>query len=136
LKCFPCGCSSSAVTPNEIERLSKRFKKLDLDHSGAISVNEFYTAIPELKDNPLFSRVITLFDTDGNGEIDFEGMIKANHFVNEGLHCRQHLSKLRVLICVQWQCFLLKIGSQQGDPMAQCILHILSTVERLIIKHA
>jgi serine/threonine-protein phosphatase 2B regulatory subunit len=53
--------------------LSKRFRKLDLDHSGAINGEELQTAIPELADNPLVSRVIAIFDSDGNGEIDFQG---------------------------------------------------------------
>ena len=62
-----------AVSPDEIERLSKRFKKLDLDNSGAISVQEFRSVLPELLDNPLVPRVISIFDTDGNGELDFQG---------------------------------------------------------------
>jgi len=64
----------SAVSDDEIERLSKRFKKLDLDNSGAISVSEFKTVLPELQDNPLVHRVISIFDTDGNGELDFQGL--------------------------------------------------------------
>ena len=64
-----------AVSPEEIEKLSKRFKKLDLDNSGSISVTEFKTVLPELMDNPLVPRVITIFDTDGNGELDFQGSL-------------------------------------------------------------
>jgi len=64
---------NDVVSPDEIERLSKRFKKLDLDNSGAISVQEFKTVLPELLDNPLVPRVISIFDTDGNGELDFQG---------------------------------------------------------------
>ena len=63
------------VSQDEVERLSKRFKKLDLDNSGAISVTEFKTVLPELQDNPLVSRVIGIFDTDGNGELDFQGFL-------------------------------------------------------------
>ena len=63
-----------AVSPEETDRLSKRFKKLDLDHSGAISVDEFKKALPELADNPLLMRFVSIFDTDGNGEIDFKGL--------------------------------------------------------------
>ena len=64
-----------AVTAEEIERLSKRFKKLDLDNSGSISITEFKTVLPELADNPLVSRVIAIFDADGNGELDFQGSL-------------------------------------------------------------
>ena len=29
--------------------------------------------LPELQQNPLVQRVIDIFDTDGNGEVDFKG---------------------------------------------------------------
>ena len=52
--------------------MGKRFKKLDLDNSGSLSVEEFMS-LPELQQNPLVQRVIEIFDTDGNGEVDFKG---------------------------------------------------------------
>ncbi|KAM6940415.1 calcineurin subunit B type 1b [Xenentodon cancila] len=55
---------------DEIKRLGKRFKKLDLDKSGSLSVDEFMS-LPELQQNPLVQRVVDIFDTDGNGEVDF-----------------------------------------------------------------
>lgn len=61
------------VDADEIKRLGKRFKKLDLDNSGSLSVEEFMS-LPELQQNPLVQRVIDIFDTDGNGEVDFKGM--------------------------------------------------------------
>lgn len=57
---------------SEVRRLDKRFKKLDLDDSGELSVEEFMS-LPELRQNPLVQRVIEIFDTDGNGEVDFSG---------------------------------------------------------------
>lgn len=30
-------------------------------------------SLPELQQNPLVQRVIDIFDTDGNGEVDFKG---------------------------------------------------------------
>ncbi len=63
---------SYVVDADEIRRLGKRFKKLDVDGSGSLSVQEFMS-IPELQQNPLVQRVIDIFDTDGNGEIDFKG---------------------------------------------------------------
>ena len=60
------------VDADEIKRLGKRFRKLDLDNSGALSVDEFMS-LPELQQNPLVQRVIDIFDTDGNGEVDFKG---------------------------------------------------------------
>uniref|UniRef100_A0A4W6DL48 Protein phosphatase 3 regulatory subunit B, alpha n=1 Tax=Lates calcarifer TaxID=8187 RepID=A0A4W6DL48_LATCA len=59
---------------DEIKRLGKRFKKLDLDNSGSLSVEEFMS-LPELQQNPLVQRVIDIFDTDGNGEVDFQGKL-------------------------------------------------------------
>lgn len=66
-----CLCCAS-VDADEIKRLGKRFKKLDLDNSGSLSVEEFMS-LPELQQNPLVQRVIDIFDTDGNGEVDFKG---------------------------------------------------------------
>ena len=63
----------SIVDADEIRRLGKRFRKLDLDGSGTLSVEEFMS-LPELQQNPLVQRVIEIFDTDGNKEIDFKGL--------------------------------------------------------------
>jgi len=61
-----------SVDADEIRRLGKRFRKLDLDNSGALSLDEFLS-LPELQQNPLVQRVIDIFDEDGNGEVDFKG---------------------------------------------------------------
>ncbi|XP_008850143.1 calcineurin subunit B type 2 [Nannospalax galili] len=59
---------------DEIKRLGKRFKKLDLDKSGALSVDEFMS-VARPQQNPLVRRVIDVFDRDGNGEVDFTEFI-------------------------------------------------------------
>jgi len=59
----------------ELRRLARRFKKLDLDGSGSLSVDEFMS-LPELQQNPLVQRVIDIFDQDGNGEVDFREFIQ------------------------------------------------------------
>jgi len=59
----------------EVARLEKRFQKLDLDHSGTISVNEFVSAVPGLKENPLLKRVVDVLDSDLSGEIDFKEFV-------------------------------------------------------------
>ena len=33
-------------------------------------------SLPELQQNPLVQRVIDIFDTDGNGEVDFKEFIE------------------------------------------------------------
>ncbi|KAJ4428630.1 hypothetical protein ANN_24675 [Periplaneta americana] len=60
---------------DEIRRLGKRFRKLDLDNSGSLSIDEFMS-LPELQQNPLVQRVIDIFDADGNGEVDFKEFIQ------------------------------------------------------------
>ena len=65
---------SSKFEQDEIKRLGKRFKKLDVDNSGSLSVQEFMN-LPELKQNPLVKRVIEIFDEDKNGEVDFKEFI-------------------------------------------------------------
>lgn len=58
----------------EIDRLRKRFMKLDKDGSGTIEKNEFL-AIPGISSNPLASRLMDVFDEDGSGSIDFQEFI-------------------------------------------------------------
>ncbi len=62
----------TTVEPDEIKRLSRSFKKLDVNQNGSLSVEEFMS-IPELQQNPLVRRVIDILDTDRNGEVDFQG---------------------------------------------------------------
>lgn len=58
----------------EVSRLEKRFQKLDVDRSGSISIGEF-VSVPELKENPLVKRVVDIFDSDLNGEVDFKEFV-------------------------------------------------------------
>jgi serine/threonine-protein phosphatase 2B regulatory subunit len=64
------------VDIEEIRKLGKRFKKMDLDGSGSLSTQEFMN-IPDLHQNPIVQRVIDIFDTDGNGEVDFKEFLDA-----------------------------------------------------------
>lgn len=66
------------VETDEIKRLSRSFKRLDLNQNGSLSAEEFL-AIPELQQNPLVRRVIDILDTDRNGEVDFQGMSHAGY---------------------------------------------------------
>ena len=58
----------------EIDRLRKRFMKLDKDESGQIDKQEFLS-IPGISSNPLATRLMDVFDKDGDGSIDFEEFI-------------------------------------------------------------
>ncbi|CAB4256188.1 similar to Saccharomyces cerevisiae YKL190W CNB1 Calcineurin B [Maudiozyma barnettii] len=59
---------------DEIERLRKRFMKLDRDSSGSIDKNEFMS-IPGVSSNPLAARIMEVFDTDNSGDVDFQEFI-------------------------------------------------------------
>ncbi|RUS30128.1 hypothetical protein BC938DRAFT_479826 [Jimgerdemannia flammicorona] len=63
------------VSVDEIQRLYKRFMKLDKDGSGSIDKEEFLS-IPQIANNPLASRMIAIFDEDGGGDVDFKEFIK------------------------------------------------------------
>lgn len=64
----------SSFDQDEIKRLSKRFKKLALDGSGALSVKES-VRLPELWQSPLVQRGFSIFGTDSHGEVDFKEFI-------------------------------------------------------------
>lgn len=60
----------------DLDRLRKRFMKLDKDKSGTIEKDEFL-AIPGVSSNPLATRLMDVFDEDGGGDIDFQEFISA-----------------------------------------------------------
>ncbi|KAF9581969.1 Calcineurin subunit B [Lunasporangiospora selenospora] len=81
----------SNFTAEEIQRLYKRFMKLDKDGSGSIDRDEFL-AIPQIATNPLASRLIAIMDEDGGGDVDFKEFIAGlSAFSNKG----NKLEKLR-----------------------------------------
>lgn len=55
---------------SELKLLYKNFVKLDRDHSGQIEPHEFFD-VPELKENPIVQRIITVFDKNNDGKISF-----------------------------------------------------------------
>merc|ERR1712137_1011580 len=58
----------------EVDRLRKRFMKLDKDNSGTIERDEFL-ALPQISSNPLATRMIAIFDEDGGGDVDFQEFV-------------------------------------------------------------
>ncbi|KAI9653598.1 MAG: Calcineurin subunit B [Alyxoria varia] len=58
----------------EVDRLRKRFMKLDKDNSGTIEREEFLS-LPAVSSNPLAARMIAIFDEDGGGSVDFREFI-------------------------------------------------------------
>eukprot|EP00835_Amoeboradix_gromovi_P004853 NODE_408_length_9221_cov_0.216400.p5 type:complete len:195 gc:universal NODE_408_length_9221_cov_0.216400:3919-3335(-) len=65
----------SYFTEDEIQRLYKRFQKLDQNGNGQIEKSEF-ESIAAIKSNPLASRLIEIFDSDGNGDVDFQEFVR------------------------------------------------------------
>ncbi|KAJ4457565.1 putative Calcineurin subunit B [Paratrimastix pyriformis] len=65
---------SSHFSQREIQRLYKRFKKLDRSGAGGITESEFLQ-IPELAMNPLARRVIALFACNTSERVDFREFI-------------------------------------------------------------
>merc|ERR1712004_837674 len=66
---------SQTFTTEEIKRLHMRFKKLDKDSSGTLSVKELIS-LPDIPKNQLVYRIIEILDQDGDGEIDFYEFIE------------------------------------------------------------
>ena len=63
------------MSKDEIQRMYIRFKKLDKNNSGGIDVNEFMQ-IANIANNPLAQRVISIFDDDGGGEVEFSEFVR------------------------------------------------------------
>lgn len=62
--------NSLVFDKNELKVLYKNFIELDQDHSGLIEPNEFFD-VPELQDNPIVQRIISVFDKNNDGKISF-----------------------------------------------------------------
>ncbi|THY35693.1 calcineurin regulatory beta sub-unit [Aureobasidium pullulans] len=62
------------IDRDEVDRLRKRFMKLDKDNSGTIERDEFLS-LPQVSSNPLATRMIAIFDEDGGGDVDFQEFV-------------------------------------------------------------
>jgi len=67
---------STKFSNTELQRLFKNFKRLDKNKDGFLSKDEFLQ-IESLQQNPLVSRVLEIFDNDGNDKIDFTEFVVA-----------------------------------------------------------
>ena len=119
------------LTVSEIKRLHKRFCKIDVDNSHTLSAEEIQ-AIPGLEANPLVRRVIDIFDSDNNGEIDFKEFLEgiSLFIAREGLE-----SKLKFIFRMYdidndgfitnaelFTVLKLMIGNNLGDTQLQQIV--------------
>lgn len=62
------------IHQEELDRLRKRFQKIDADSSGKIDKIEFFS-IPGVANNPLGMRIMDVLDSDKNGMISFDEFI-------------------------------------------------------------
>ncbi|TFB05438.1 hypothetical protein CCMA1212_002465 [Trichoderma ghanense] len=84
-----CPLCRRIVDREEVDRLRKRFMKLDKDNSGTIERDEFLS-LPQISSNPLATRsptntgqiyvtannsMIAIFDEDGGGDVDFQEFV-------------------------------------------------------------
>lgn len=63
--------SVNQFSDEEILKLYSRFRSIDKSHDGYIQVSEILGINPELSDNPLTHRVVSVFDKNGAGKISF-----------------------------------------------------------------
>ncbi|BFZ55993.1 Calcineurin subunit B [Savitreella phatthalungensis] len=68
--------NSTHLSPEEIERVRRRFLKLDQNGNGTINRNEFL-ALPQVASNPLANRLFAVIDQDAGGDVDFREFIEA-----------------------------------------------------------
>lgn len=65
----------SGFTGNQIKTLFERFQDLDKRQIGKIRKEDFLK-IPELVINPIFERILCIFDIDGTDDVDFNQFVK------------------------------------------------------------
>lgn len=54
----------------DIKKLYKRFRALDTNQNGELDPHELFD-VPEIADNPLVKRVLSIFDTNSDGKVSF-----------------------------------------------------------------
>eukprot|EP01071_Lankesteria_metandrocarpae_P002744 Lankesteria_metandrocarpae@DN2527_c0_g1_i1.p2 len=54
----------------DIKRIYKRFRALDTNQNGELDPHELFD-VPEIADNPLVRRVVSVFDTNSDGRVSF-----------------------------------------------------------------
>eukprot|EP01129_Flabellula_baltica_P017135 TRINITY_DN9404_c0_g1_i1.p1 TRINITY_DN9404_c0_g1~~TRINITY_DN9404_c0_g1_i1.p1 ORF type:complete len:180 (-),score=60.50 TRINITY_DN9404_c0_g1_i1:43-582(-) len=73
----------SSFSDEELRKLHRRFKKLDVDGSGTLTIDEFMK-IPDLAMNPLLERILQIFDENKDNAIQFTEFITALSTFSKG----------------------------------------------------
>lgn len=61
---------ASNFSENDIKKMYKRFSELDTNKNGELDPHELFD-VPEICDNPLVKRVISIFDSNSDGKVSF-----------------------------------------------------------------
>ena len=70
-----------SFTKQEISILYKNFKDLDTDGNGLLDQNEFFD-LPELRENPIVQRIVSIFDKNKDEKISFYEFIVGLNMLN------------------------------------------------------
>jgi len=68
--------STNHFTEDKIIHLYSRFKSFDDANDGRIGIRDILKVRPELNENPLMDRALSIFDKDGDGKISFAEFIQ------------------------------------------------------------
>jgi Ca2+-binding EF-hand superfamily protein len=63
------------LSPRQLKRLIRKFKKIDLDDSGSIDRRELFTVLEE-EETLVTDAFFKLMDSDGSGRIEFDEFVK------------------------------------------------------------
>lgn len=62
--------TAANFSERDIKKIYKRFRALDTNQNGELDPHELFE-VPEISDNPLVKRVISIFDTNEDGKVSF-----------------------------------------------------------------
>lgn len=62
--------AAANFSERDIKKVYKRFRALDTNQNGELDPHELFD-VPEIADNPLVKRVISIFDTNQDGKVSF-----------------------------------------------------------------
>lgn len=62
--------SAANFSERDIKKIYKRFRALDTNHNGELDSHELFD-VPDITDNPLVKRVVSVFDTNHDDRVSF-----------------------------------------------------------------
>lgn len=63
------------LSPRQLKKLRRKFRKIDLDNSGSIERNELFTALEE-EETLVTDSFFKLMDSGGTGQIEFDDFVR------------------------------------------------------------